>query len=160
MTGTRWVALATMTWVLWQVPGLAQAEVYRCPVGGRTVYQDVPCEEVAPSKAAGAPVAAPAGTGSKPAPPSSDPAILQKQLLDAREQSARLHALYDRDVQDAKEKGVTMSLDQQRQLTKVLHARWDPKLQAAGRREQELSDALRKMCTGATLDAQVQHCSK
>jgi hypothetical protein len=86
---------------------------------------------------------------------------LHQQILDAREQSARLRTLYEQEMRQTKANAATMSLDQQRQLTKVLHARWDPKLQAAGRREQELSDALRKLCPGgATLEAQIQRCSK
>jgi len=156
MTVMRWTTLATMAWALWQMPGLAQAEVYRCSVGGRTVYQDLPCAdatEAVPHKASGAPGAA------RSAPP--DRGTLHRQLLDAREQSERLRTLYERDVQQAKANAATMSLDQQRQLTKVLHARWDPKLQAAGRREQELTDALRKICRGGTtLNAQTQQCSK
>jgi len=167
MTATRWMALATMTWVLWQMPCLAQAEVYRCSVGGRTVYQDRPCagtEEGAPYKAAAGGARAdvvPMGGRSNNAPPSTNLRTLHQQMLDAREQSNRVRTLYERDVQQAKAKAATMSLDQQRQLTKVLHARWDPKLQAAGRRERELSEALQKMCPGgATLNAQIQQCSK
>lgn len=165
MTAMRWMAFAAATWVLWQMPSPAQAEVYRCSVGGRTVYQDQPCtgtEEGAPYKAAGARTdVAPVGGPSNNAPPSTNLRILHQQMLDAREQSDRLRTLYERDVQLAKAKAATMSLDQQRQLTKVLHARWDPKLQAAGRREQELSEALRKMCPGgASLNAQIQQCAK
>jgi hypothetical protein len=163
------MALATVAWVLWQMPSLAQAEVYRCSLGGRTVYQDQPCagtEEGAPYRAAGTPGGArtevvPTGGPSSNAPPSTNLRTLHQQMLDAREQSNRVRTLYERDVQQAKAKAATMSLDQQRQLTKVLHARWDPKLQAAGRRERELSEALQKMCPGgATLNAQIQQCSK
>lgn len=139
MTAMRCTALATMVWALWLLPGAAQAEVYKCSVGGRAIYQDQPCAdstEAGPYKAGAA--------RSNLAPPSSDPATLQKQLKDAREHTARLRSLYDQDVQQAKAKA--MSLDQQRQRTKVLHARWDPKLQEAGRREQELSEALRRIC--------------
>lgn len=162
MTATRWMALAAMAWGLWQTPGVAQAEVYKCSAGGRTTYQDQPCAGTTEA-ASYKPGAARNGAGSlsNTMPPSSDLATLHKQLLDAREQSGRLRALYENDVRQAKAKAATMSLDQQRQLTKVLHARWDPQLQAAGRREQELSEALRRMCPGgATINAQSQLCSK
>ena len=162
MTAARWMALATMALALWQAPSVARAEVYKCSVGGRTAYQDQPCADTTTAvahKATGVPGAT--GVGPNSMPPSSDPGTLHRQLLDAREQSARLRTLYERDMEQAKAKAATMSLEQQRQLTKVLHARWDPKLQAAGRREQELSEALRRMCSGgAMLNAQTQPCSK
>lgn len=161
MTAARWMAFALIALALWQGPGVARAEVYKCSVGGRTAYQDQPCADTTTAvahKATG--VSGGIGAGSNSMPPASDPGTLHKQLLDAREQSARLRVLYERDMEQAKAKAATMSLEQQRQLTKVLHARWDPKLQAAGRREQELSEALRKMCPGVTLNAQIQQCSK
>lgn len=166
MTAARWMALATMTVALWQAPGVVRAEVYKCTIGGRTAYQDQPCADTTAAvagKATGVSGSkeADASARSNSMPPSSDPGTLHRQLLDAREQSARLRTLYERDMEQAKAKAATMSLEQQRQLTKVLHARWDPKLQAAGRREQELSEALGRMCPGgAMLNAQAQPCSK
>jgi hypothetical protein len=172
MTTARSMALAMMALALWQAPGAARAEVYRCPVGGRTVYQDTPCPaaaEAEPHKAASVPTstntprmgAAPVGRLPAYAPPSTNFTTLREQMLDAREQSERARTLYDHDVQQAKAQAATMSLEQQRQLLKVLHARWDPQLQAAGRRERELSEALRRMCSGdASINAQTQQCSK
>lgn len=157
MTTARWMASATLALAIWHTPGPAWAEVFKCKVGGRTVYQDQPCaeaSEAAPHKATNA-----ASTDS--AAPSSDLATLYRQMQDARKQSAEIRAAYERDLQQARSKAGAMSLDQQRQFTKVLHARWDPKLQAAGRREQELSDWLRKICPGGSqLDAQAQQCLK
>jgi hypothetical protein len=37
-------------WILSFVSGAAQAEVYRCEVGGRTIYTDEPCSETAQPK--------------------------------------------------------------------------------------------------------------
>jgi len=159
----RWMVIAAMALVLWQMPGRARAEVFKCSIGGRTVYQDQPCVSAAdaePDKVAGT-NAARVGGPSNNTPPSTDLRALHRQMQDAREQSDRVRTLYERDVQQARAKAATMSLDQQRQLTKVLHARWDPQLQAAGRREQELSEALRKICPGgAALNAQIQQCAK
>ncbi|GAB3355837.1 DUF4124 domain-containing protein [Lysobacter tyrosinilyticus] len=153
MTTARWMAFATLTVAIWQAPLPAWAEVYKCKVAGRTVYQDQPCTE------AGAEPAKTTGAASGNAPPSSDLATLHRQMQEAHEQSAQVRAAYERDLQETKAKAGAMTLDQQRQFTKVLHARWDPKLQAAGRREQELSDWLRKICPGGALNAQAQ-CAK
>jgi len=172
MTAARWIARAAVACVMLQAPGLAHADVYKCRVDGRTVYQDTPCPgaaELAPYKADRAPaqkrapqaIAAPAGRRPYDAPPASTPRGLYEQMQDAREYSEVLQTRYDHEVKQARARAPTMSQEQQRRLSQALHAKWDHQLQAAGTRERKLSEALRRMCPGgASINERTEHCLK
>jgi hypothetical protein len=79
--------MRSIAWLLWTAPLLAgpvhAAQVYRCTVGGSTVYQDLPCSD-------GGEKLAPA-TGS-----STTAGGLAQQIADAREELRRAQDDYSR----------------------------------------------------------------
>lgn len=133
----------------------AQAEVFRCMVGGRPVYQDLPCDDTASAEPYRAPLApaipaaprvdAPVVSGSSDA---GDLQALHRQIQAVVADERRLQT----DYADALE----AQRDRARQLTnavaesevRALDALWQRKRQAIEQRRQSLLDELRRRCPG------------
>lgn len=147
----------------------ARADVFKCTVGGRTVYQDTPCtgrveekpqQRTARSETAGG-ISVPRSFERSPTPGASSLSTLHQQIRDAETHRRRLDTAYDADVRATRARVAGMPMDQQNREAEALKAKWQPQLQQADQRTRELSEQLRRECPGgASLSDVRQECRK
>ncbi len=147
----------------------AHADVFRCTVDGRTVYQDKPCaggadekprQRTARSETAGG-IAVPKAFDRMPTPGASSLATLHRDMQDAETHRRHVQTAYDADVRLTRARVAGMPLDQQDREAEALKAKWLPQIQQANQRTDDLRDQLRRECPGgASLSASRQECRK
>ncbi|GAA5081873.1 DUF4124 domain-containing protein [Lysobacter panacisoli] len=149
-------AVAAALMIAASVSTPARADVFKCTVDGRTVYQDKPCagviaatpqQRTARSETAGG-IRVPEYLERPPMPGATPLAILHRQILDAEAYSRRLHTAYDADVRLTRARVAGLPMDQQNREAEALHAKWDSHLQQASKRSDDLMKQLRRECPG------------
>lgn len=148
--------------VLTGVPSTTAAQtIYKCTTGGNTAYQDTPCTgaSVKSSKlslhpANVAPSGARATATTQPAPDTAEQQTLrsitsQQQILHTqiRAESAFMQAETDA----AKRRAQGQPLDAQRAAVKQVHDKWWPGIQAKEAQIKQLTDAVRRLCSGGAM---------
>lgn len=146
-----------------------RADVFKCTVDGRTVYQDKPCsgganekpsQRTARSETAGD-IAVPKAIGRGPGSDPSSLAALHQQMRDAEDHRRRVERAYDADVRMTRVRVAGLSAEEQNREAEALKAKWLPEMQQANGRTDELRDQLRRECPGgASLSASRQDCRK
>lgn len=143
-------------------------DIFKCPVRGRTVFQDHPC--------AGAAVGTPYrsdGPATDPglsvpvypartwAPGSSQLVRLRQDLADATAYSRQLQRLYDADVKMTRLRVASLPKPEQQRAAEALRDKWQAKLQAASQRERTIVDEMRRLCPhGAVFRGQTPQCGR
>lgn len=168
MSIKRFSALAALVAAPWFPATGFGADIFKCSVRGQTVFQDHPCAGstggipyksygTAPDPGLSPPVyhPRPAASGS------SQLATLRQELIDATAYSRQLQHLYDADVKMTRLRVDSLPRPEQQRAAEALKEKWQPKLQAASRRERELIDEVRRLCPhGAMLTGQAQQCGR
>lgn len=142
------------------LPTVASADVYKCGVAGKTVYQGTPC--------AGAPDARPhvqskqgdtavlPGAGTQRRAGTSSGGGGNSLFGDIRRADAEhreLDAAYAREVEQLRARARTMPVAQADREVRALNTKWQGRLQAASRRQQALVDELRRRCPGGASES-------
>lgn len=147
----------------------ARADVFKCTVEGRKVYQDKPCVGAADEKpqqrtarsqtARG--IAVPRSFDRAPTPDASSLATLYQQMQDAEAHSRRVSQAYDAEVRLTRARVAGLPIDEQSREAEALKAKWEPRLKQASQRTKDLIGQLRHECPGgAALNASRQECRK
>lgn len=157
-------------WIVWAslfcgafAPGVS-AQVYKCQAGGRTAYQDKPCEgarEQAPN-AVPAGRSGPAGlsASARPVTPAADLAGLYRQIRAADTEERRLDTQYRREIEALRMRAADMSATNAHSEMHALNARRQQRVQAASAQREALMDELRRRCpNGALLNENMQRCN-
>jgi hypothetical protein len=138
-------------------PSAAYAgDVYKCNVGGTSVYQDAPCEQ-------GTRIATPGlQQSSQPANSSLGLSGLFHQIQAANATERQLQESMDRDIARTKARLGSRANDPSSNGEAArIRAEWLPKIQAAAQRSESLRDELSRRCpNGASLNAATQTCNK
>lgn len=140
------------------------AQVYKCQAGGRTAYQDKPCEG-AREQAPNAVPAAHSGSaglpaGARPVTPAADLAGLYRQIRAADTEERRLATRYRREVEALRGRAADMSATDAHSEMRTLNARHQQRAQAASAQREALMDELRRRCpNGALLNENMQRCN-
>lgn len=151
------------------MPLAASADVYKCKVDGRTVYQDTPCGDAADAEpyrrtarnetAWG--MAIPEYEPRPEVPGQSRLAALHRQIQDARRHAEHLRTLYDADVKATRAKALDLPPALQDREAEALRMRWQPRLRQADERLKALTEEVRRLCPkGAVLNDRQQLCSR
>lgn len=129
----------------------ARADVYKCLVAGKTVYQDAPCVAASGTKlhfsgrdGAGTTMGGTAGAARVAS--GGSVAALGQQIERAEAESRAVHAAWQREVAalGARVRGLPAAqVDPQ---VKALYQQWNPRMVAADRLVDDLVDELHKRC--------------
>jgi len=151
------------------LPQPVRADVFKCTVEGRTVYQDKPCtsgadekpqQRTVRSQTAGW-IAVPRSFDRAPTPGASSLATLYQQMQDAEAHSRRVSQAYEADVRLTRARVAGLPMDEQSRESEALKAKWEPQLKQASQSTKDLIDQLRRECPGgAALNASRQECRK
>lgn len=146
-----------------------RADVFRCTMDGRTVYQDKPCaggadeqpqQRTARSETADG-IAIPKPFKRTPTPGAPPLATLHRQIRDAATHESRLRTAYEADVRLTRARVQGLPMDQQDREAQALMAKWEPQLEEAAQRSQDLVDQVRRECPGgAAFNDSRQECLK
>lgn len=129
------------------------ADVYKCGTAANPVYQDTPCEK-------GSKVGALAMPASSPANSSASLSSLFHQIQAAHANERRLQDDMNRDIAQTKARLGSKANDPSSNGESIrIKNEWLPKIQAAQRASEALSEELRRRCPkGALLNASTQSC--
>lgn len=145
-----WVAVS-----LCACPSAARAEVFRCVMGGRAVYQDLPCDQATPV----APYKAPLAPSIPALPRAESPTratertpddlrALHRKIQAAVAEEHRVQADYAAALEAQRDQARQQSNAAAEAEIRALDARWQRKRQAAEDQRQSLLEELRRTCPG------------
>ena len=136
-------------------PSGAQAEVFRCVVGGRPVYQDLPCDDpalaepyrvpLAPAIPAAPRVDAPVVSGSSGG---GDLQTLHRQIQSVVADERRLQAEYAAALEAQRDRARQQTNAVAEADVRALDELWQRKRHVVEQRRQSLLDELRRRCPG------------
>lgn len=136
-------------------PSGARAEVFRCLVGGRAVYQDLPCDQVAPVEPYRAPLAPAVPASPRDETPTTateggpgDLRALHRQIQAAVADERGLQADYAAALEAQREKARHQTNAAAEAEVRALDALWQRKRLVAEQRRQSLLNELRRRCPG------------
>jgi len=145
------------------VPMASEAQVYKCRVGGSTVYQAAPCAN-APHAAPhiAAPAASSASNTAAAAPDlHGSLAELKAGLQAAAAEERELLAQYRLETDATRNKMIRSSSEDAVHAQQALAEEWAPLIRAAQERQQQIrGEILRRCPVGATSDTQGESCKQ
>lgn len=157
-----WTATLVLALGVWTTE--VGAEVYKCQAGGRTTYQDTPCDgaagrQVVTTPGASRSAANPAASA-RAVQPAGDLAGVYRQIMAATEDERRLDAQYQRELQALRARAANMSVVDADREARALNARQQQRMHAARANQDALKAELQRRCpNGAALNEHSQRCN-